>query len=873
MKTATRYLRLLCLLGLILTQAARPAPASARTSTAASMPAGLYQAMLDSTQTKTAFRANGGFSIQSNGLRADLEAAGLSLAPQNGPGWSWGTTLTAFGRGPNPAAAHSSGVSSQDGQVTYDYSGFSEWYRETGFGLEQGFTVQQSPQGNGKLVLHLRLDTSLDGSLSADGRSLSFDAGNGETLNYSNLQAFDANGAELDARLIYTPSQIVIQIDDREAAYPLTIDPLIFLETKRLALDGGAGDYFGGSVAISGDTAIVGAYGDNSNQGSAYIFVHSGGVWSQRAKLTASDGAAFDYFGYSVAISGDTAIVGAYGDNSNQGSAYIFVKPGGGWATGNQTAKLTASDGVGGDVFGWSVAISGDTAIVGAYNDDSSRGSAYVFVKPGGGWVTGNQTAKLTASDGVVPDQFGYSVTLSGDTAVVGARSDNSNQGSAYVFVKPGGGWATGTETAKLTASDGAGSDNFGSSVAISGDTAVVGAYYDNSQQGSAYFYFPYRTDADLAVNAVASKSNPLPGDAITLTASVTNFGPSTASSLLLSSPLPAGFTFVGAVPTQGSYDSSTGSWDVGTLNFGVTATLDIQATVDMGAGGTHPVFTAGLIGWDTNNANNSASVNLQVPSLSFSPDPLSFGNQLINTTSLAKTVTVTNVSDETVKLGTLKVPLGFILSSNLCTNVTLESYAACTFKVQFKPTTTVTYTGNISLQSLIPTDTFMLPVSGNGARVTQLLLNRSFETDVNADKVPDGWASGGAWALADGRDCTVHKYGLCSLKFTGTSALKQLSFTVLRNGVSGDKLAFGVWERAASVPIGATFDGHVDIYNGVTLLTTKTISLTTGTYIYKIVSLAFTAPGAYTKLVVTFEYNAASGTVWFDNASLTWTP
>ena len=148
----------------------------------------------------------------------------------------------------------------------------------------------------------------------------------------------------------------------------------------------------------------------------------------------------------------------------------------------NEDAKLTASDAAVSDRFGLSVAASGDTVVVGARDDNGVQsGSAYVFVKPGGGWAGPlTEDAKLTASDGAINDKFGFSVAVSGDTVVVGARDDNaplSRTGSAYVFVKPGGGWAGPlTEDAKLTASDGAGDDRFGVSVAVSDDTVVVGA-------------------------------------------------------------------------------------------------------------------------------------------------------------------------------------------------------------------------------------------------------------------------------------------------------------------------------------------------------------------------------------------------------------
>ncbi len=125
----------------------------------------------------------------------------------------------------------------------------------------------------------------------------------------------------------------------------------------------------------------------------------------------------------------------AYAD---QGSAYVFVKPGGGWASATETAKLTASDGAASDLFGQSVAISGDTVVVGADGDDvganADQGSAYVFVKPGGGWVSATETAKLTASDGAANDLFGTSVAVSGDTVVVGSPGASGDRGAAYVF-------------------------------------------------------------------------------------------------------------------------------------------------------------------------------------------------------------------------------------------------------------------------------------------------------------------------------------------------------------------------------------------------------------------------------------------------------
>ena len=271
-------------------------------------------------------------------------------------------------------------------------------------------------------------------------------------------------------------------------------------QTQLTAVDGAAGDYFGWSVAISGDTVVVGApyddVGANGNQGAAYVFVRSGATWSQQQQLTAADGAAGDNLGTSVTISGNTVAVGApydgVGANADQGSAYVFVRSGALWS---QQQQLIAVDGAALDYFGWSVAISGDTVVVGAANDDigatADQGSAYVFVRSGAVW---GLQAHVAAADGLAGDYFGNSVAISGDTVVVGAYYDdigaNADQGSAYVFVRSGTAWS---QQAQLTAADGLVFDRFGTSVAISGDTVVAGAPYDdvgaNGNQGSAYVF------------------------------------------------------------------------------------------------------------------------------------------------------------------------------------------------------------------------------------------------------------------------------------------------------------------------------------------------------------------------------------------------
>ncbi len=256
---------------------------------------------------------------------------------------------------------------------------------------------------------------------------------------------------------------------------------------KLLPNDGATDDGFGHAVAISGATAIVGAYGDDDNgsaSGSVYLFDTITG--QHVAKLLPNDGAEGDWFGYAVAISGTTAIVGAHRDGDNDelsGYAYLFDA-----TTGQQTAKLLPDDNAQGDWFGYSVAISGTTVIVGAHKDDDngfSSGSAYLFDT-----TTSQQIAKLLANDGATLDYFGYSVAVSGGTAIVGAPWDMVNDlqsGSAYLFDT-----TTGQQIAKLLPNDGATFDLFGISVAISAATAIVGARGDDDNSinsGSAYLF------------------------------------------------------------------------------------------------------------------------------------------------------------------------------------------------------------------------------------------------------------------------------------------------------------------------------------------------------------------------------------------------
>jgi hypothetical protein len=261
-----------------------------------------------------------------------------------------------------------------------------------------------------------------------------------------------------------------------------------------IAADAAYSDLFGLAVGICGDTIVVGALhadcAGKEHAGAAYVFVRSGDTWVQEAKLTASDPTVGAEFAGAVAVDADTAVIGASETAAAHGAAYVFVRSDGVW---RQQAKLAAADSWPVQRLGCSVALSGDTALIGAYNASpegvQGAGAAYVFTRSGEIWT---QDARLTAGDPAIQDDFGFAVSLDGETALIGARRDDqpglNDTGAAYVFGRANGAWV---QQAKLTASDPAAGDWFGSSASVCGDVAVVGAYNPGevADRGAAYFF------------------------------------------------------------------------------------------------------------------------------------------------------------------------------------------------------------------------------------------------------------------------------------------------------------------------------------------------------------------------------------------------
>ena len=268
------------------------------------------------------------------------------------------------------------------------------------------------------------------------------------------------------------------------AAYIFERSGTLWLQrTKLVADDAKAGDLFGNTVAISGETVVIGAPGADDagpESGAAYVFTYLGDEWVQRAKLIGDDTRMFDHFGTAVAVHENTALIGAHGKDEgaeDSGAAYVFVRNGVSWI---QQAKLAHRNAVPGDQFGHAVAIYGDNALIGAHRSDATgpdSGAAYIFTRNGGTW---NQDFEIIPNDSGLGDEFGYAVDLTNGIAIIGAPKEDRSEpdmGAAYVFVETRTAWV---QQSKLTATEAEAGDEFGSAVAIHQDTAVVGAWKDD---------------------------------------------------------------------------------------------------------------------------------------------------------------------------------------------------------------------------------------------------------------------------------------------------------------------------------------------------------------------------------------------------------
>lgn len=457
------------------------------------MPPALRAAFIHSVQS----RADARFHFSERGSQAtashpgqDLEttiARGRVVLARHGGRAPIGISLVHVNGGAvDEPTRHSHGARTElrRGTVT-------EWYVHGPLGLEQGFTVARAQVPNdGSLTLGLRVEAAgYRSNLSQDGVLVLTDGA--RTVTARALFAHDATGRELPSHMTFAGGILQVHVDATSAVYPVVVDPVWSEEDQLYASDAVANQNFGHAVAISGDTALIGTPKDDEEgylAGAAYVFTRSGTVWTEQTKLFAPDALIGESFGAAVALSGDTAVVSANMDYPH-GSVHVFVRSGTTWT--HQRKFIPAANTMGSD-YGCALAISGDTLVVGmcrAGAGAAEAGAAYVYQRTGVTWAS---QGRLTEAVVVAEGYFGKSVAVSGDTIVVGAPGlfgGNARTGCAYVFTRTMGTW---TQQARLTGSDSQLSDEFGIGVAVDGDTVLVGAYFNDGEglaAGAAYVF------------------------------------------------------------------------------------------------------------------------------------------------------------------------------------------------------------------------------------------------------------------------------------------------------------------------------------------------------------------------------------------------
>ena len=477
---------------------------------------------------------------QQHALTATFDSEGLQLTVQDENQKHYQSNWRLESAGGSQVAT---GEVRHDGQrVEIIRPGLTEWFVNRPTGLEHGFTLSHRPAtADDQLQLTVTIEGDLKIQISNDGQHAELlDKATGtKVLDYDKLRVWDATGTELPARMASAKSGTELQlvVEDTHAGYPLTIDPTFTQQAFLKASNAGSGDDFGAAVAASGNTVAVGAPGEASNvlngpfnnsrfdSGAVYVFVLDGTTWTQQAFLKASVTDSSDLFGNAISLSEDTLVVGAPGEDSTatggesnndadgSGAVTVFVRDGTTWS---RQAFLKADNAESGDEFGSSVSVSGDTLVVGAANEDSNAtdgganngasnaGAAYVFVRSEGAWT---QQALLKADNAGANDLFGTSVGISGETIAIGAMDEESSAtgdgsenstpdaGAAYVFVRSGETWS---QQAFLKADNAARDDQFGISIGISEDTIVVGANQEDTTEGNsgaAYIFVRSETE------------------------------------------------------------------------------------------------------------------------------------------------------------------------------------------------------------------------------------------------------------------------------------------------------------------------------------------------------------------------------------------
>ncbi len=458
------------------------------------------------------------------GFSARFSDRGVSFS--SGKARAVGLSLIGFGHGSREQEIRPVAPVIRGNLVRYRYPGLVDSFVNGPLGVEQTITIARRPRGAGSLILGL----SVTGAHVARSGTAAVLSAAGMRLRYSGLRVLDQRGRVLQAWIRVRRGKVQLVVDDKNAAYPLRIDPFI---QQGLQLTGDTSDYTGvtlssdgdtalvgddlfvrtgstwtlqashllsgsgggvsvSSVAVSGDgnTVLVGWEGMYGGSGAVWVITRSGSTWTQQSVPLHSSGEVGDgEFGSSVALSadGNTALIGGRSDNGGVGAAWVFTRSGSTWT--QDGGKLLAMDEVGDGYFGSTVALSadGNAALIGGEDDNGGVGAAWVFAPSGVGWA--QDGSKLTG-DGEVGDGYlGSSVALSadGNTALIGGSGDNGGVGAAWVLTRSGSTWAQ--QGSKLTGNGEVGDGGFGSGVALSadGNTALIGGSGDNGGVGAAW--------------------------------------------------------------------------------------------------------------------------------------------------------------------------------------------------------------------------------------------------------------------------------------------------------------------------------------------------------------------------------------------------
>ena len=427
---------------------------------------------------------------RAQGYRTFFTERGLHVRPRSAADgdWDWSLFLTHWGRAGHTTAVRATEPAVEGSRIRYARGGLEEWYVNTDAGLEQGFSLPRPPQTSatdGPIVLDFEQSGRLRASAAAPTTLALVDGAGVRRLRFGGLLAYDADGHALDARFVVHDAGLRIEVDDRGARYPVTIDPILKNEEAKLVAsssDAMAIAWFGADVAIDGATAIVGAPSPLSSpdNGVAYIFSRTGTNWNIQARLVATDSGAVNNFGSRVALSGDRAAVAA----ENGSGVYVFSRTNRRWSQDQELVGLAADEG--------DIALDGTTLVIGDA-ENSLTGTANVYVESGGTWSLQQALVPNDAGSYGV-QQFGYSAAIEGDRIVIGSPFGPGTEdisGTAYVFLRTGTTWV---EEDEFFPSEAVALDRFGEDVAIDGDTILVGApqrsdLFPGSGEGAAYAF------------------------------------------------------------------------------------------------------------------------------------------------------------------------------------------------------------------------------------------------------------------------------------------------------------------------------------------------------------------------------------------------